>query len=40
MSGHRYPDADIAGRGARLPLADVLFEERWKVGAGGTATSY
>lgn len=34
------PMFEDAGWGARLPLADVLFENTWKVGAGGTAPSY
>jgi len=34
------PMFEDAGWGQRLPLEDVLFEERWKVGAGGTAPSY
>ncbi|MDI6746359.1 MAG: 5,6-dimethylbenzimidazole synthase [Rhodocyclaceae bacterium] len=34
------PMFEDAGWGARLPLADVLFENAWKVGAGGTAPSY
>lgn len=29
-----------AGWGRRLPLEDVLFENAWKVGAGGTAPAY
>jgi 5,6-dimethylbenzimidazole synthase len=29
-----------AGWGKRLPLAEVLFENGWKVGAGGTAPAY
>ncbi|MHB1360534.1 MAG: 5,6-dimethylbenzimidazole synthase [Rhodocyclaceae bacterium] len=34
------PMFEDAGWGARLPLADVLFENAWKVGAGGTAPGY
>ncbi len=34
------PMFEDAGWGARLPLEDVLFENAWKVGAGGTAPSY
>lgn len=34
------PMFEDAGWGQRLPLKDVLFEETWKVGAGGTAPSY
>jgi len=34
------PMFEDAGWGQRLALEDVLFEERWKVGAGGTAPSY
>ncbi len=34
------PMFEDAGWGQRLPLEDVLFDERWKVGAGGTAPSY
>lgn len=34
------PMFEDAGWGKRLPLADVLFENRWKVGAGGTAPAY
>ncbi|MDP2107899.1 MAG: 5,6-dimethylbenzimidazole synthase [Rhodocyclaceae bacterium] len=34
------PMFEDAGWGARLPLADVLFENAWKVGAGGTAPAY
>lgn len=34
------PMFEDAGWGARLPLDDVLFENTWKVGAGGTAPAY
>lgn len=34
------PMFEDAGWGARLPLKDVLFENTWKVGAGGTPTAY
>ncbi|MDP1652551.1 MAG: 5,6-dimethylbenzimidazole synthase [Rhodocyclaceae bacterium] len=34
------PMFEDAGWGSRLPLADVLFENTWKVGAGGTAPAY
>jgi 5,6-dimethylbenzimidazole synthase len=34
------PMFEDAGWGKRLPLADVLFENSWKVGAGGTAPAY
>ena len=34
------PMFEDAGWGKRLPLEDVLFENAWKVGAGGTAPSY
>lgn len=34
------PMFEDAGWGRRLPLEDVLFENRWKVGAGGTAPAY
>jgi len=34
------PMFEDAGLGQRLALEDVLFEERWKVGAGGTAPRY
>ncbi len=34
------PLLETSGWGSRLPLEDVLFEEHWKVGAGGTATAY
>ena len=38
-----YPPAPLLqtqGWGQRLPLAEVLFEERWKAGAGGTPAAY
>ncbi len=34
------PMFEDAGWGKRLPLEEVLFENTWKVGAGGTATAY
>ena len=34
------PMFEDAGWGARLPLEEILFENRWKVGAGGTAPAY
>lgn len=34
------PMFEDAGWGKRLPLTDVLFEDGWKVGAGGTAPAY
>lgn len=34
------PLLEIQGWGKRLPLDDVVFEDRWKVGTGGTATAY
>jgi 5,6-dimethylbenzimidazole synthase len=34
------PLLETAGWGKRLTAADVLFEERWKVSAGGTPTAY
>jgi 5,6-dimethylbenzimidazole synthase len=34
------PMFEDAGWGKRLPLEDVLFENAWKVGAGGTAPAY
>ncbi len=34
------PMFEDAGWGQRLPLEDVLFENGWKIGAGGTAPSY
>ncbi|MDO8933469.1 MAG: 5,6-dimethylbenzimidazole synthase [Rhodocyclaceae bacterium] len=34
------PMFEDAGWGKRLPLEDVLFENRWKVGASGTAPAY
>lgn len=34
------PLLETQGWGQRLALDDVLFEERWKVGAGGTAPAY
>lgn len=34
------PMFEDAGWGARLPLEEVLFENTWKVGAGGTAPAY
>lgn len=34
------PMFEDAGWGARLPIEDVLFENAWKVGAGGTAPAY
>lgn len=34
MQPWRFEDA---GWGKRRPLTDVMFEDRWKVGAGGTA---
>lgn len=34
------PLLETQGWGQRLPLDEVLFEERWKVGAGGTAPAY
>ena len=38
-----FPPAPLLqtqGWGQRLPLEDVLFEDRWKVGASGTPTTY
>lgn len=34
------PMFEDAGWGRRLPLAEVLFENAWKIGAGGTAPAY
>lgn len=34
------PMFEDAGWGKRLPLDEVLFEDGWKVGAGGTAPAY
>jgi 5,6-dimethylbenzimidazole synthase len=34
------PMFEDAGWGKRLPLEEVLFENTWKVGAGGTAPAY
>jgi len=34
------PMFEDAGWGKRLPIEDVLFEDTWKVGAGGTAPAY
>lgn len=34
------PMFEDAGWGQRLPLDEVLFENAWKVGAGGTGTAY
>jgi 5,6-dimethylbenzimidazole synthase len=34
------PMFEDAGWGKRLPIEDVLFENAWKVGAGGTAPAY
>ncbi len=34
------PMFEDAGWGARLPLAEILFENRWPDGAGGTPTAY
>jgi 5,6-dimethylbenzimidazole synthase len=34
------PMFEDAGWGKRLPLTEVLFEDGWKVGAGGTAPAY
>ncbi|MBA3032079.1 MAG: 5,6-dimethylbenzimidazole synthase [Gammaproteobacteria bacterium] len=34
------PMFEDAGWGTRLPIEDVLFENTWKVGAGGTAPAY
>ena len=37
---HPRPLFEDAGWGRRLPLEEVLFENGWKVGAGGTAPAY
>jgi 5,6-dimethylbenzimidazole synthase len=34
------PLLEAQGWGRRLPLAELLFEERWQTGAGGTPTAY
>ncbi|WP_313951897.1 5,6-dimethylbenzimidazole synthase [Accumulibacter sp.] len=34
------PVLESQGWGKRLPLDEVLFEDRWKAGAGGTPTAY
>ena len=34
------PLLETHGWGQRLSLDDVMFDDRWKVGAGGTATTY
>ena len=34
------PLLETQGWGRRLRRDEVLFEEQWKVGSGGTATSY
>ena len=34
------PMFEDAGWGKRLPLAEVLFENGWKPGAGGTPPAY
>lgn len=34
------PLLEAQGWGRRLPLAELLFEERWQAGAGGTPTAY
>lgn len=34
------PMFEDAGWGQRLPLTDILFENRWPEGVGGTPTAY
>ncbi|MEF8721849.1 5,6-dimethylbenzimidazole synthase [Candidatus Accumulibacter phosphatis] len=34
------PVLESKGWGSRLPLDEVLFEDRWRAGAGGTPTAY